>query len=91
MQHTVKVYEYCPGQNRTNGTGIGPMADLHVPVVTLELDGRDYFDFHHTADDTFDKIKPERINQSAAVYAVFTYLAAELGGDYRAKIPAETK
>lgn len=80
------------GDNSSHGeSDIGPMADLHVPVVTLQLDGRDYFDFHHTADDTFDKIKPERINQSAAVYAVFTYLAAELGGDYRAKIPAETK
>jgi hypothetical protein len=39
---------------------------------------------HHTANDTLDKIRPERINQSTAVYAVFTYLAAELNGDYRA-------
>jgi hypothetical protein len=37
------------------------------------------------ADDTVDKIKPGRINQSTAAYAVFTYLAAELGGDYRKK------
>lgn len=72
------------GDNSSHGeSDIGVMADLHVPMVTLELDGRDYFDFHHTADDTFDKIKPERINQSTAVYAVFTWLAAELGGDYR--------
>jgi len=74
------------GDNTSHGeSDIEPMANLHVPVVTLELDGRDYFDFHHTADDTFDKIEPARINQSAAVYAVFTYLAAELDGDYRAK------
>lgn len=77
------------GGNGSHGeSDIGPMAGLHVPVVTLQLDGRDYFDFHHTADDTFDKIQPERINQSAAVYAVFTYLAAELGGDYRANVSA---
>jgi hypothetical protein len=80
------------GGNGSHGeSDIEPMASLHVPMVTLQLDGRDYFDLHHTADDTFDKIKPERINQSAAVYTVFTYLAAELGGDYRAKESVATK
>ena len=80
------------GNNNSHGeSDIEPLAGLRVPVVTLELDGSDYFDFHHTADDTFDKIKPERINQSTAAYAVFTYLAAELGGDYREKISAPAK
>ena len=68
-----------------------PLAEMGVPAVTLKLDATDYFDFHHTPDDTFDKIKPERINQTAAAYAVFTYLAAELDGDYRAKPSAATK
>jgi hypothetical protein len=80
------------GDNSSHGeSDIEPMAELHVPMVTLQLDGRDYFDLHHTPDDTFDKIRPERINQSAAVYAVFTYLAAELGGDYRANAAMATK
>ena len=80
------------GNNNSHGeSDIEPLADLRVPVVTLELDGSVYFDVHHTADDTFDKIKSELINQSAAAYAVFTYLAAELGGDYRAKITAPAK
>jgi acetylornithine deacetylase/succinyl-diaminopimelate desuccinylase-like protein len=80
------------GDNRSRGdSDIEPMAGSGVPMVTLQMDGRDYFDFHHTADDTFDKIKPERINQSAAVYAVFTYLAAELDGDYREKTSAPTR
>jgi acetylornithine deacetylase/succinyl-diaminopimelate desuccinylase-like protein len=80
------------GDNSSHGeSDIEPMAGLHVPMVTLQLDGRDYFDLHHTPDDTFDKIRPERINQSAAVYAVFTYLVAELGGDYRANAAVATK
>ena len=45
----------------------------------------DYFDLHHTANDTIEKIEPKRINQSAAVYVTFAYLASELGGYYRAK------
>jgi carboxypeptidase Q len=80
------------GDNNSHGeSDIEPLADLRVPVVTLELDGSDYFDLHHTPDDTLDKIKPERINQSAAAYAVFTYLAAELEGGYRAKVSTSTK
>jgi hypothetical protein len=72
------------GENRSKGSSdVEPLAEAGVPAVTLELDGMDYFDLHHTADDTLDKIKPERLNQSTAAYTVFTYLAAELGGDYR--------
>jgi Zn-dependent M28 family amino/carboxypeptidase len=73
-----------PGDNNSRGeSDVGPLANLHVPAVTLDLDGTDYFDLHHTPDDTLDKVKPERINQSSAAYVVFTYLAAELDGDYR--------
>ena len=72
------------GDNQSHGeSDVGPLAERQVPAVTLELDATDYFDLHHTPDDTFDKVKPERINQSAAAYAAFTYLAAELDGDYR--------
>ena len=49
------------------------------------------FDVHHAPDDTLDKIRPERLNQSTAAYAVFAYLAAELSGDYRAAPPAPVK
>jgi carboxypeptidase Q len=74
-----------PGDNLSHGeSDIEPLFDAQVPVVTLALDGTDYFDYHHTPDDTLDKIKPERLNQSTAAYAVFTYLAAELDGDFRA-------
>ncbi len=73
--------------NSKGSSDVEPMAEKGVPAVTLKLDARDYFDFHHTADDTFDRIKPERINQATAAYAVFAYLAAELDGDYEMKVP----
>jgi carboxypeptidase Q len=75
-----------PGDNASEGdSDTEPLFKMGVPVATLQLDAMDYFDFHHTADDTVDKIEPERINQSAAAHAVFAYLAAELGGNFRAK------
>lgn len=74
------------GDNNSHGTSdIEASVTMGVPAATLEPDATDYFDIHHTADDTLDKIKPERLNQSTAAYAVFAYLAAELEGDYRAK------
>jgi carboxypeptidase Q len=80
------------GDNRSRGTSdVEAAVSLGVPAVTLEPDATDYFDLHHTPDDTLDKIKPERINQSTAAYAVFTYLAAELGGDYRKPAPSAPK
>jgi hypothetical protein len=54
-----------------------------VPVVSLRQDGLDYFDIHHTADDTLDKIDPKQLNQAVAVWSAFTYLAAESDVDFR--------
>lgn len=48
----------------------------------LGQDGSDYFDLHHTPDDTLDKIDPEALAQNAAAYAVFAYLAADAEGDF---------
>jgi carboxypeptidase Q len=80
------------GDNGSKGdSDVHPLVELGVPAATLKLDGMDYFDLHHTANDTVDKIKPERINQSTAAFAVFAYLAAELDGDYRAKPAAPAK
>lgn len=48
----------------------------------LGQDGTDYFDLHHTPDDTLDKIDPAALAQNAAAYAVFAYLAADADGDF---------
>ena len=61
------------------------MSNVGVPVVGLDMFTRGYSDLHHTANDTIDKIVPDRINQSAAVYVTFAYLASELGDYYRAE------
>ncbi|MBJ6978596.1 M28 family peptidase [Luteimonas sp. MC1895] len=55
----------------------------------LGQDGSDYFDLHHTPDDTLDKIDPAALAQNAAAYAVFAYLAADAEGDF-GSAPAST-
>lgn len=62
------------------GPDLIPMARQGVPVLQLEQDGRDYFDLHHTADDTVDKIDPEKLGQNVSVWTsvVWSVLASEV-------------
>ena len=53
----------------------------------MRQDGIDYFDTHHTADDTLDKIDPKQLNQAVAVWSAFTYLAAASDVDFRSLAP----
>lgn len=64
------------------GPDIGPIAERGATWAWLGQDGSDYFDLHHNADDTLDKIDPEALAQNVAAYTVFAYLAAEADGDF---------
>jgi Zn-dependent M28 family amino/carboxypeptidase len=64
------------------GPDIGPFAKLGMPWAQLAQDGTDYFDWHHTANDTLDKIDAKALDQQAAAYAVMAYLAAESKVDF---------
>lgn len=73
-----------PGANdASGGPDVSPLRQRGVPVVTLHQNGWDYFDLHHTADDTLDKIDPDDLAQNVAVYAAFTWMAANTPGGFR--------
>lgn len=72
---------YVPGEGGP-GPDIGPIAQKGAAWARLAQDGTDYFDLHHTPDDTFDKIDPQALAQNVAAYAVFAYLAASAEGDF---------
>lgn len=69
--------------NARGGPDIGVLRRAGVPVVTPGQNGLDYFDLHHTPDDTFDKIEPDAFRQNVAAYAVFAWIASETGWDFR--------
>ena len=48
-----------------------------VPGFTPTQDSRFYFNYHHTAADTFDKIDPKLLSENAAVMAVVAYALAD--------------
>lgn len=59
------------------GADILSMLPAGVPNLGLLLDASSYFDYHHTANDTFDKIDPRTIDRSTAALAVAAYVLAE--------------
>jgi len=73
--------EYLPARGGA-GPDLGPMVEQGMVWAWLGQDGGDYFDWHHTANDTLDKIEPAALDQQVAAYAVFAYLAAEADGDF---------
>jgi hypothetical protein len=64
------------------GADLSPMAPARVPVIGLGQDGTYYFDWHHTANDTLDKIDPKDLDQNVAAWAAVAYAAAEMPGDF---------
>lgn len=68
------------------GPDIGPMFNEGVPAMRLQQDGTDYFDYHHTPDDTFDKIDPEEMAQNTGAFAVMAIMAANAETDFRAEV-----
>ena len=73
--------EYRPGEGGV-GPDLIPMMHRGMAWAWLGQDATDYFDYHHTANDTLDKIDPKALDQNVAAYAVFTWLAAEAEADF---------
>ena len=71
------------GDNRAGGgADLTPLRKAGMAVATLHQDGTDYFDYHHTANDTLDKIDPANLAQNVAAYLVFAFLTTSYQGDF---------
>jgi hypothetical protein len=64
------------------GSDLGSMHARGMAALTLDQDATHYFDWHHTANDTLDKVDPTELAQNVAVYAAWAYMAAEAAGDF---------
>lgn len=76
----------APGSDNQPGGGpdLYPLIAAGVPTLRLHQDGRDYFDLHHTANDTVDKLDAASLDQNVAAFAVFAWLAADSEVSFRA-------
>ncbi len=65
-------------ENESPGADIAPMEKSGVPLLGLMQDARRYFEYHHTAADTLDKVVPQELRENAAAMAVMGYALANL-------------
>src|SRR5438445_1331163 len=67
----LNLVEHC-------GADIGPMEKAGVPAFSPIQDSRFYFNYHHTAADTLDKIVPKELAENSAIVAVLAYALANM-------------
>jgi hypothetical protein len=60
----------------TGGADLGAWIRSGVAGVDLQQDGTRYFDYHHTPDDTLDKVDPEQLRQNVAAWTAMLSLVA---------------
>jgi carboxypeptidase Q len=62
------------------GADIAAMSDAGIPAFGVMQDGRTYFNYHHSAADTLDKIVPTELRENAAAMAVLAYSLTNMKG-----------
>src|SRR5713101_3585118 len=60
------------------GADIEPMEKANIPAFSPIQDSRFYFNYHHTAADTLDKIVPKELAKNSTVIAVAAYALANM-------------
>lgn len=64
------------------GPDLSPLVKNGMAGASLNGDGTRYFDLHHTAEDTLEKIEASDLSFNTAAYAALLYLVAEYEGRF---------
>jgi hypothetical protein len=86
LQQALAPLGVLPGDNGPTvggGSDIGPLVATGVPLLALNQDASRYFDVHHTANDTLERVRLADLQQNIAAWAVTLYLMAEMDWDLR--------
>lgn len=73
----------APENDAIAESDMGKLSEAGMPSMLFLPDGNAYFDYHHTENDTFDKVEPEALKHNTAVYTLFAYYAAQSDTDFR--------
>jgi hypothetical protein len=61
------------------GADIGPLAPQGVTLIGYLPDSQRYFNYHHTPEDTFDKVDKRELELGSASMAALVYLLDQHG------------
>lgn len=80
------------GDNEARGgADLRSLRAAGMPVLSLRQDATEYFDVHHTVNDTLLQIDREGLDQNVAAFVTTTYLAAEAAVAFGPAPVAETR
>ncbi len=71
------------------GTDTGPFSLAGLPGINLDQDSPDYKYTHHSAVDTYDKVKPDILSRDTAVMALTSFWIADRADRLASPWPAE--
>lgn len=60
------------------GSDVAPLGEAGVPTFSPIQDARTYFNYHHTAADTLDKVNPKELQENCALVAALAYTLASM-------------
>jgi carboxypeptidase Q len=60
------------------GSDVAPLGEAGVPTFAPIQDARTYFNYHHTAADTLDKVNPRELQENCALVAALAYTLANM-------------
>jgi len=69
--------------NAKGASDMSVLGEAGMPALNFSQNSNDYFKYHHTPNDTFDKIIAEDMRYLTAAYSTIFYLAAEMPIDFR--------
>jgi hypothetical protein len=70
------------GNEARGGADLDALSKRGMPILEPNLDGTNYFDVHHTANDTLAQVDPKALRQSVAAFAVTVWLGAQYSGSW---------
>ncbi len=79
------------GDNKAGvGADVSPLVnEWGHPGASLAQDATDYFDYHHTANDTLDKVDRVQLKQNVAAWVALVWLAAQAEADFMGAVKAK--
>jgi Zn-dependent M28 family amino/carboxypeptidase len=77
-----------PEPSRGSGDDTADLVRAGVPAFAVHQDASRYFDWHHSSEDTLDKVDPAQLSQAVATWAAFVYVAANSDVDFKALMAA---
>lgn len=75
----LEPYGLSDMSSQGGGADIGPLAPQGVMLIGFLPDSQRYFNYHHTAEDTFDKVDKRELELGSASMAAMVYLIDQHG------------